>query len=494
MSSTGADEPTTDELERGISGSLRRRRLIIRTLVTVAMVVPVVSQFTTKGLTAETAFLAAGTVVFVVLVDRWVLISVPHPGQSSPRDLVMLSVIVVLGCALFVFGQMNWLVALAVAAAATGRSAASERRAGIGFVVCSAVGLGVTVWHHLGYGATLAALIVPLLAGLLTYGAERRNMLMYKLQQTRAELARMAVAEERLRISRDLHDLLGHSLSLIALKSEVAGRMIESDPERAAQEIAELETVARHSLAEVRQAVTGYRQPSLAAELAAARRMLASAGIDVRVDAPDTYSLPPPVDALLAWTVREGSTNIVRHSGARHAGISIVVTGARADAEVSDDGAGPAAAAAMGEAAAPAAAGTEPAGPTGSGLTGLAERASRLGGTLQAGPGERGGFRLRISVPIAAQSSDGPDRPAPHLDQAAQNLHQPARDVDRPARDQAAQDVDQAAQDQLGQDHSRQAQTPAAHAGPDQAGPDHAGRDQARPAPAAPAEQDRVTR
>src|SRR5439155_7143531 len=123
--------------------------------------------------------------------------------------------------------------------------------------------------------------------------------------------------------------------------SELAGRMIETDPQRAAREISELETVARRSLAEVRQAVTGYRQPSLAAELAAARRMLASAGIDCRVDAPGSYDLPPEVDALLAWTVREASTNIVRHSGARHAGISVTVTGASAGAELTDDGAGP---------------------------------------------------------------------------------------------------------------------------------------------------------
>ncbi len=96
----------------------------------------------------------------------------------------------------------------------------------------------------------------------------------------------MAVAEERLRIARDLHDLLGHSLSLIALKAELAGRVIGADPSRAAKEIAELEKVARQSLTEVRQAVTSYRQPGLAAVLAAARRMLSSAGIDCRVQAP----------------------------------------------------------------------------------------------------------------------------------------------------------------------------------------------------------------
>ena len=320
--------------------------------------------------------------------------------------MAVLWVIVVLGAALFAVGQMNWLTALAVAAAAAGRFAASWPRAAIGVAACAAVGLAVSLWHSFDYGALLAAFAIPLLGGLFAYSAERRNVLIYALKETRAELARMAVAEERLRISRDLHDLLGHSLSLIALKSELAGRMIGSDPQRAAKEIAELEAVVRRSLAEVRQAVTGYRQPSLAAELAAARRMLASAGIDCRVDAPGSYDLPPEVDALLAWTVREGSTNIVRHSSARHAGITVAVTGASASAELTDDGAGPPA----GRRAPAADGGIEPAGATGaagSGLAGLAERAGRLGGTLLAGAGRHGGFRVRVTVPLTTAGPPG---------------------------------------------------------------------------------------
>jgi two-component system sensor histidine kinase DesK len=410
MTSAGTEPPITDELDRSLSGTLRLRRLIIRVLVGFFLLLPAATMVYHQGLTGDAAFLVPATAVFLVLVDRWVLVSLPEPGRRPRQDLVRLSVVIVLGAALFAVGQMNWLTALAVAAAAAGRFAASRPRAVIGVAACAALGVAVSVWHHLGYGAALAALTVPVLASVFAYGAERRNVLLYKLSETRAELARMAVADERLRISRDLHDLLGHSLSLIALKSELAGRMIESDPQRAAREIAELEAVARRSLAEVRQAVTGYRQPSLAAELAAARRMLASAGIDCRVEAPGTYALPPEVDALLAWTVREGSTNIVRHSGARHAGIRIEVTDARAGADLTDGGAGPPASArtADGEDGTPAAA----TGPAGSGLAGLAERAARLGGTLLAGAGERGGFQLRVSVPLAAQPHDRDGPPA----------------------------------------------------------------------------------
>ena len=418
MAPDGADQPGCDDLDRGVSCVLRIRRVVIGVLVTVFLALPAVALFSKQGLSGDAAFLVPGTVVFIVLVDRWVLVRVPQPAHRPQRDLVVLWVIVVLGAALFVVGQMNWLTALAIAAAGAGRFAASLPRAVIGVTACAAVGVAVSMWHHLGYGAALAAFGVPLLGGLFAYSAERRNVLMVKLNEARAELARTAVAEERLRISRDLHDLLGHSLSLIALKSELAGRMIESDPPRAAREIAELEAVARRSLAEVRQAVTGYRQPSLAAELAAARRMLASAGIDCRVGAPGSYDLPPEVDALLAWTVREAGTNIVRHSGARYARITVTVTGTTAGAELTDDGAGPAARSTPtadggpGTAQAPDGAGDlgTPGAP-GSGLAGLAERAGRLGGTLLAGAGEHGGFRVRVTVPFTAAGRNARQQP-----------------------------------------------------------------------------------
>jgi two-component system, NarL family, sensor histidine kinase DesK len=405
------DPPATDDLDRSVSGVLRIRRVVIGVLVTVFLALPAVSLVTKQGLSGDAAFLVPGTVVFIVLVDRWVLGSQPQASYLRRRDMVVLGTIVVLGAALFVVGQMNWLTALAIAAAGAGRFAATRPQAAIGVAACAAVGAAVSVRYNLGYGAALAAIGVPLLGGLFAYSAERRNVLMVKLNEARAELARTAVAEERLRISRDLHDLLGHSLSLITLKSELAGRMIESDPQRAAREIAELEAVARRSLAEVRQAVTSYRQPTLAAELAAARRMLAAAGIDCRVDAPGSYDLPPDVDALLAWTVREGSTNIVRHSGARHTRITVTVTGASAGAELTDDGAGPPAGRGT-----PAAGGAEPgtaAGAAGSGLAGLAERAARLGGTLLAEAGRNGGFQVRVTVPLTTPGLGGrPETPA----------------------------------------------------------------------------------
>jgi two-component system, NarL family, sensor histidine kinase DesK len=411
-----------DDLDRDIEWSLARRHLILRVMIVAFLLLPAVILISQGKAASHGALLFAGTVVFVVLVDRAVLTTRRVPERRSRGALLLVPVIVLLGAALFALGQMNWLTALAVAAAAAGRFSLSRRVAIAAVAGCAVLGFAITSGEHLGYGNAVISTLLPGLAGLLAHNAERRMALLRRLKETRAGLAGMAVAEERLRIARDLHDLLGHSLSLIALKTELAGRLIAADPDRAAREIADAEAVARRSLTEVRQAVTGYRQPRLATELTAARRMLASAGIDCRLEVPGTYALPPAVDALLAWTVREGVTNMVRHSGARHARITVEVTGARAEAVLADDGAGPPTPTgppltAEGLPGAEKLPGTErlPRAeglPGGSGLAGLAERAARLGGALSAGAAGKAGFRLLVSVPLpgtGAEPGTGPE-------------------------------------------------------------------------------------
>jgi two-component system, NarL family, sensor histidine kinase DesK len=426
-----------DDLDAGITGLLRYRRLVIRVLLVIFLLLPAVSLLFSHQKSGHPGFLILATLAFVALTDRTVLFRRAEPGQYARWQWLLLPLLVVLGAALFAVGGMAWLSALAVASAAVGRISPDGRATVVGLACCTGIAVAISAATGLGYGNTVVAGAVVALGNLLAHSAERRNVLMYRLKETRAELARAAVAEERLRISRDLHDLLGHSLSLITLKAELAGRVIGTDPERAAREIAELETVARRSLTEVRQAVTSYRQPSLAAELVSSRRMLASAGIECRLRVPGAYSLPPAVDALLAWTVREGATNILRHSAARHAEIVIDLTGTEASARLSDDGAGPrgkglraiAGAIKGGKAADgnPGSAGSGTAGDdgaagggqaagggaaadaghTGSGLAGLAERAARLGGALSAGGSEDGGFWLRVSVPLTGTLAGG---------------------------------------------------------------------------------------
>jgi len=201
-----------------------------------------------------------------------------------------------------------------------------------------------------------------------------------QLSQAREQIARLAVGEERLRFARDLHDLLGHSLSVIALKSELAGRLIKTTPGLAANEVEDIEQVARDALREVRDAVAGYRQPSLSAELAGAREALTAAGIELRAEG-EHMPLPPAVEAVLAWAVREGVTNVMRHSQAKRCNIRIFKKDGAAAVEVVDDGRG----------------GTpEP----GSGLHGLRERVLERGGTLTAEPLPHEGFRLRVTVPL----------------------------------------------------------------------------------------------
>jgi len=216
-----------------------------------------------------------------------------------------------------------------------------------------------------------------------------------ELRAAREELAVLAVGEERNRIARDLHDTIGHSLSVIALKSELARRVLPTEPARAAEEIADVERVAREALASVRETVQGYRTPSLALELAAARSALATAGISGTVE-PAPEGLPSAVDAVLGWAVREGVTNVLRHSDATRASIRVVADGDSRAVEVVDDGTAGAAGGA-GDPAAPVRRGT--------GLDGLRERAATLGGAVEAGPLPDRGFRLRVSVPLQVEGA-----------------------------------------------------------------------------------------
>ncbi|WP_255205857.1 sensor histidine kinase [Actinomadura sp. BRA 177] len=209
----------------------------------------------------------------------------------------------------------------------------------------------------------------------------------------RDALARLAVTEERLRFSRDLHDLLGHSLSLIAVKSELAIRMAGTDPERAGAEMADVQRAAREALREVRAAVSGYRAVELDAELAGVRAVLEAAGVRCEAgEVPGT--LPPEVRTVLAWVIREGATNVIKHSEARRCAIAVTVYGGSVVLEMRNDGVR----------------GGGDAG--GSGLTGLTERVAVLGGEVTAGRHGRDGFLLRAAVPLPGAVEDAAPEPA----------------------------------------------------------------------------------
>jgi len=383
-----------DDLDRQGDRWSRNRRRWIRAMVLLYLTVPFWSYRLYSGphsLSApKLAFLAAATAGVMALTSRLIF---PLP-MVAPRQVPWAGLIGIVGLSIAILAVggshgSNWISALVIASAAIGRSVPTFRLVVLGAAFCTAAGFSVYLIQGAVNSSNSLAFVAPLLAACFAYSAARRVELVGKLRETRAELARMAVADERLRIARDLHDLLGHSLSLITLKAELAGRLLDADPERAAREVADLERVARRSLGEVRAAVTSYRQPRLAAELAAARHMLAAAGMDCEVHAPASIELPPATDALLAWTVREGATNVVRHSGARTVTITVSVTAEEVSAEIADDGVGPTwdADQRLGE-------------HQGSGLSGLTERARAAGAEISSGEGRGGkGFRLLVRVP-----------------------------------------------------------------------------------------------
>jgi two-component system sensor histidine kinase DesK len=261
----------------------------------------------------------------------------------------------------------------------------------------------------LGFGASAAGIGVLLM---LMHDLRMRNA---ELTEARAELARLAVARERERFARDLHDLLGHSLSVITLKAELAGRLLPSQPEQAAREMADVEQVARKALAEVRETVSGYHRPTLDGEIEGARMALAAAGIDAEVTRP-SVALDPDVEAALAWAVREGATNVIRHSRANHCQVIVSATLGDASVEVIDDGVGvdvgAASEAGPGRHAGAAAAANGTAATTNGeseraeshGIAGLSERVGALRGRVEAGDQPDGGYRLAVTVPVARRS------------------------------------------------------------------------------------------
>jgi two-component system sensor histidine kinase DesK len=202
-----------------------------------------------------------------------------------------------------------------------------------------------------------------------------------QLQLSHDEVRRLAATAERERIGRDLHDLLGHTLSLITLKLELSRKLFDRDNEAARREIEDAEKVARHALAEVRSAVTGIRTADLAAELASARLLLASSMVHLDYGSPP--ELPGEIERGLSLVLREAATNIARHAAASRARIEWTHERARVCMQISDNGRGGIAS-------------------DGNGLSGMRERVRALGGTLTIDSPRAQGTRLKVVVPVPA--------------------------------------------------------------------------------------------
>ncbi|MFR9798497.1 sensor histidine kinase [Streptomyces sp. MS06] len=323
-----------------------------------------------------------GLVAFVV----WYLALVFRAGRRDTVPLVLgsLAVLATQATVLSLTLGRDWLVLYVYVAVASG--AALPMRYARWTVPGASALLAVVALTVPGGRAFLGALLVPaLLGGFSMTGVRELIRTTVELREARATVAHLAANEERLRLARDLHDLLGHSLSLITLKSELAGRMLPGRPDQAAQQVADIERVSRQALVDVREAVTGYRRPRLAAELAGAKVALTAAGVDAALPVePGLDGLPEESESALAWTLREAVTNVVRHSGARRCAVELLhrqtLDGPVLELSVEDDGSG-------GSGGAP-----------GNGLTGLTERLEKAGGVLESGPLRRG-WRLVARVP-----------------------------------------------------------------------------------------------
>ncbi|GGY11615.1 sensor histidine kinase [Streptomyces anandii] len=263
----------------------------------------------------------------------------------------------------------------------------SRRRA---FAVVAGFAAGSTVAAvSLGLPAAAAlvtALLVLVGGGFLAFTSVFSVWLLnavYELDAARETRARLAVAEERLRFGRDLHDVMGRDLAVIALKAELAVQLGRRGRPEAVEQMIEVQRLAHESQREVRAVVRGYREADLRAELAGAQGVLAAAGIDCSVTG-SAPGLPAPVQSALGWVVREATTNVLRHGDARRCAVSLRVTDDLAELCVENDG------------VPDPPAGDRP----GSGLAGLRERLQELDGTLRAGPAGPGRFRLTAGIPL----------------------------------------------------------------------------------------------
>jgi two-component system sensor histidine kinase DesK len=289
--------------------------------------------------------LGVGAIVLEIILGVVVCVAI---GQSGTAFAVYVAVTSMICLA----SRWAWVVTLSVAATT--------------YVAT----LTVPGWHE-----ELGILFGILVAGLAIWGISQAINRNIEVLAVREENARLALDDERNRFARDLHDILGHSLTVITVKAELAQTLIGVDLDRAKAEVADLERLSRDALADVRRAVEGYRELTLPGELARARMALQAA--EIEADLPNsTEDVPTSVRELFAWTVREGVTNVIRHSGARTCTVRLTPS----SAEVADDGAGPG--------------GSIP----GNGLVGLRERAAVVGGAVVTKALDPG-FSLSVVIP-----------------------------------------------------------------------------------------------
>lgn len=330
--------------------------------------------FTPWGQQSKTASMVtlACTLVFLPAYFRgyWV---------KGRQLLWIIALITLLGVVLAPFNPaaaVFFVYAAAFAPKVNGARTAVKAIAAVGFAII----VESAVLHLTPYFWAFALIFAVMIGAVNTHFAERSRA-NHKLLLAQEDVERMAKIAERERIGRDLHDVLGHTLSLIVLKSELASKLSDKDPVRAAIEIRDVERIAREALTVVRATVRGYQSRSLQAEAEQAKAALQAAGVEVLCDFPAT-TIPASHEGVLALALREAVTNIIRHAGAKSCNLRLEQTSNTCCLAIEDDGRGEME-------------------PEGVGLSGMRQRVEALGGTLRREISS--GTRLVITLPVTSQ-------------------------------------------------------------------------------------------
>jgi two-component system sensor histidine kinase DesK len=324
------------------------------------------------GLVAVAGF--AVTYLFMVTLTRHMRYGVLPPGFERRAGLGLAAMLILFGAQIPGAGSraLSCLVFIAAYGMVALPLPAGITLAVLLCAVAETLPGAVPGWTDNGYG------LAVLLGSLATWGIRLAAERQLRLGAAQQEIADLAVQNERARIAGDLHDILGHSLTVVTVKAELAQRLLDIDIERARKELSDLEALARDALSDVRSTAMGMRGISLPGEIAAAREALAAANVEA--DLPGAADeVPSRNRELFAWTIREAVTNIVRHSKATHAQVKL----GAGSVEIVDDGVGGGVVSADGQ-----------------GLVGLRRRAEALGAHLTVGCRDnQPGFRVRVEVP-----------------------------------------------------------------------------------------------
>jgi len=349
-------------------------------------------------------WIAAGLAITIVFSASYVTIicnSGRWPRQAR-RGLAVIALLAALACV--VYGEAwtpLWIYVSAAAGMVLAAPGYGRRMAMYGVLAVGACYVLFSWLAHVGIAQFLAVLLPVVLVGVAMIGFRLQIQLTHELTEAREAVAKLATNEERLRLARDMHDLTGQSLSMITLKSELAAKRLAKLPASAERDVVlgdlgDIGRVSRQTLHDIREAVSGYRRPTLAIEVITARNALDAAGMRLDDDPGLTLrsgTFDADSEAVLAWCLREAVTNVIRHSGAKNCRIRLTERPGELSLEVSDDGRGLSHAHAHADA------------PTGkgAGLRGMSERLSTEGGRLSLGaadPARGHGFKLTATIPV----------------------------------------------------------------------------------------------